>query len=158
MRILEMAFAYIEGSSSQEVELKNLQAKLAASEKAQIKVERAWKLFEEESGRLSEECRVLLLEKKDLEEKVVVLTAKVTPAEDEPEDTQDLKTWAELVACFQLTVDNAQATSERSFENAVKHIHALNPMVELNTSSMGVNYYVDAGKILVPEYLKEFIA
>ena len=33
----------------------------------------------------------------------------------------------------------------------------LNPGDELNNSGMGVNYYVAAGQILVPDYLKEFI-
>ena len=69
MRILEMVIAYTAGSSSQEAELKNLQAKLATSEKARIKEEKARKMSDKETGRLFEECRVLLLEKKDLEER-----------------------------------------------------------------------------------------
>ena len=55
-------------------------------------------------------------------------------------------------------MDDAHATSEGSFENTVKQMHVLNPRVELNTSGVGVNYYVAAGKILVPDYLKEFLA
>ena len=35
-------------------------------------------------------------------------------------------------------------------------MHVLNPSVELNTSGMGVNYYVAGSQILVPDYLKEF--
>ena len=88
----------------------------------------------------------------------MILTAEAAAVEDEPEDIKDLKTRAELVARFQLAMDDAQATSEGSFENTVKQIHVLNPEVELNTSGMGVNYYVAAGKILVPDKLKEFIA
>ena len=99
-----------------------------------------------------------MLEKKDLEKKVVALTTEVTPAEDEPEDTKYLKTRAELVAHFQLAVDDAQAASEESFENTVKQMHVLNPGVELNISGKGVNYYVVVDKILVPDYLKEFVA
>ena len=79
MRILEMVVAYTEGSSSQEAEMKNLQAKVAASEKAWVEEEKSRKLFDEETGRLSEECRVLLLKNKYLEEKVVALTIEVTP-------------------------------------------------------------------------------
>ena len=79
MRILEMAVAYTEGSSSQEAEMKNLRAKLATSEKALVEKDKALKLFEEEPGRLSEERMVLLLEKKDFEGKVEALTAKVMP-------------------------------------------------------------------------------
>ena len=41
---------------------------------------------------------ILLLEKEGLEGKVAALTIKIMPAEDEPEDTKDLKTRAELVA------------------------------------------------------------
>ena len=78
--------------------------------------------------------------------------------EDEPEDTKDLKTQAELVARFQLAVDDAQASSKGSFENAVKQMQVLNPRVELNTSVMGVNYYVVASNILISDYLKEFIS
>ena len=127
--------------------MKNLRAKLAAIEKTQIEEEKAQKLSEEESGSVFEKRRILLLEKKDLEEKVAILTAEVTPAEDESEDTKDLKTQAKLVAHFQLAVDNTQASSEGSFENMVKQIHVLNPGVELNTSGVGVNYYVAVGKI-----------
>ena len=47
MRILEMVVAYIGGSSFQEAELKNLRAKLAASEKARIEEEKARKLSDE---------------------------------------------------------------------------------------------------------------
>ena len=35
---------------------------------------------------------ILLLEKKDLEEKLEALTTEVMPADDKPEDTKDLKT------------------------------------------------------------------
>ena len=55
-------------------------------------------------------------------------------------------------------MDDAQAASEGSFKNAVKQMHVLNPGVKLNTSGMGVNYYVAGGKIMVPDYLKEFVA
>ena len=41
MQILELVVSYTEGSSSQEAELKNLRAKLVASEKARIKEEKA---------------------------------------------------------------------------------------------------------------------
>ena len=40
----------------------------------------------------------------------------------------------------------------------MKQIDTLNPGIKLNTLGMGVNYYVAAGKILVPDYLKEFVA
>ena len=80
---------------------------------------------------------ILLLEKKDLEEKVAVLIAEVMPAEDELEDTKDLKNRDELVAHFQLAADDAHAASEGHFENAVKKMHVLNPGVELNTSVWG---------------------
>ena len=33
----------------------------------------------------------------------------------------------------------------------------LNPDVELNTSGVGVNYYVADGQILVPDYLRDII-
>ena len=99
-----------------------------------------------------------MLEKKDLEEKVASLTVEITPSEDELEDTKDLKTQAKLVAHFQLVMDDAQAAFEGRFKNAVKQMHVLNPGVELNTSGMGVNYYMVVGKILVPNYLKEFVA
>ena len=101
---------------------------------------------------------VLLLERDGLEGKVATITTEITPFEDEPEDTKDLKIQAELVARFQLAVDDAQAASEGSFENVVNHMRVLNPGVELNTSGMRVNYYVAAGQILVPDYLKDIIA
>ena len=88
MWILEMVVAYTEGSSSHEAEMKNLWPKLAASEKALIEKDKSLKLFEEESGKLSEERRVLWLEKEGSEEKVVALTTEITPAKDEPEDTR----------------------------------------------------------------------
>ena len=100
MRILEMSVAYTEGSSSQETEMMNLQVKLATSEKALVEKDKALKLSEEESGKLSEERMILFLERKDLEGKVEALTAEVTPAEDEPKDTKDRKTRAELDARF----------------------------------------------------------
>ena len=40
----------------------------------------------------------------------------------------------------------------------MKQLHVLNPGVELNTSGMGVNYYVAVGKILVSYYLKDLVA
>ena len=49
--------------------MKNLQTKLAASEKGQIDEEKARRISEEESGRLYEKHMILLLEKKDLEDK-----------------------------------------------------------------------------------------
>ena len=55
-------------------------------------------------------------------------------------------------------MDDAQAAFEGIFENMVKQMHVLNTGVELNTSGMGVNYYMAAGKIQVPNYLKEFVA
>ena len=55
-------------------------------------------------------------------------------------------------------MDDAKATSEGSFENTVKQLRMLNPVVKLKTSSMGVNYYVAASKILVPNYLEELVA
>ena len=55
-------------------------------------------------------------------------------------------------------MDDAQSASEGSIKNVVNQMCVLNPGVELNTSGMGVNYYVDAYKILVPDYLKEFVA
>ncbi|CAI8617503.1 unnamed protein product [Vicia faba] len=157
-RILEMVVAYTDGNSSQEAELKNLWAKLAASEKKVLEEEKAQRLSKKESGRVSEEHRILLLEKKALEEKVEILTVEVTPVEDKSADTKYLKTRAELVACFQLAVDDAQASSKGSFENTVKQMQVLNPGVELNVSGMRVNYYVAGGKILVLDYLREFVA
>ena len=67
MQILEMVVSYTEGSSSQETEMKNLWVKLATSKRALVKKDKSLKLSEEESGRLFEECMVLLLEKNDLE-------------------------------------------------------------------------------------------
>ena len=67
MRILEMVVDYTEGSSSQDAEMKNLRAKLAASEKALVEKDKSLKLSEEESGKISEEHMVLFLERKDLE-------------------------------------------------------------------------------------------
>ena len=87
-----------------------------------------------------------------------ILTVEAAPAEEEPEDTKGLKTRAELVAHFKLEMDDAQAASKGSFENALKQLRVLNLWVELNTSGMGVNYYVATGKILVPDYLKELAA
>ena len=55
-------------------------------------------------------------------------------------------------------MDDAQAAVEGSFENALNQIRMLNPGVELNTSGMGVNYYVADGQILVPDYLRDIIA
>ena len=40
----------------------------------------------------------------------------------------------------------------------MKQMHVMNPRVELNTLGMKVNYYVASGKILVPDYVKEFVA
>ena len=125
--------------------MKNLRVKLAAREKAFVEKDKALKLSEEESGKLSEECRVLLLERDGLEGKVVALNVKIALVKDELEDTKDLKTRAELVARFQLAVDDAQAASEGSFENVVNHMRVLNPGVELNTSVWGVNFYVAGG-------------
>ena len=119
MQILEVAVAYTEGISSQEAKMKNLQAKLVVSKKALPEKDKALKLFEEESGKLSEERRVLLLKREGIEGKVATLTAEITPVEDEPEDTKDLKTRAKLVARFQLVVDDAQDTFEGSIDNVV---------------------------------------
>ena len=87
--------------------MKNLWAKLATSEKALVEKDKSLKLSEEELGRLSKERRVLLLERKDLEGKVEALNAEILPIKDELEYTNDLKTQAELVARFQLVVDDA---------------------------------------------------
>ena len=78
-------------------------------------------------GKLSEERKVWLLEKNSLEEGVDILTDEVAPTEYESEDTKDLKTRAEQVACFQLEMDDAQAASEGSFKIALKQLHFLNP-------------------------------
>ena len=61
MRILEMVVAYTEGNSSQEMEIKNLRAKLAAAEKALVDKDKALKLVEAELGKLSEERNALML-------------------------------------------------------------------------------------------------
>ncbi|CAI8614966.1 unnamed protein product [Vicia faba] len=150
-----MTITYTEGSSSQEVELMKLWAKLAAVKKGRSDEEKARKLVEEDLGKLSEERSVWLLEKKALENRVVILTVEVTLVEDIPEDKKDLKTQAELVARFQLPMDDAQAASKGRFENALKQLRVLNHGVELNASGMGVNYYVASRKILVPDYLEE---
>ena len=157
MRILEMEVVYTEGSSSLEAEGKNLLAKLAVSENALVEKGKALKLSEEESGKLSEERRVLLAERESLQGKVVALIAELVPAKDELDDTKDLKTLAELADHFQLAVDDAQATSEGSFDNVVSQMNVLNPGVELNTSVIGVNYYVADGQILVPDYLRDIV-
>ena len=99
--------------------MKNLRVKLAAREKAFVEKDKALKLSEEESGKLSEECRVLLLERDGLEGKVVALNVKIALVKDELEDTKDLKTRAKLVARFQLVVDDAQDTFEGSIDNVV---------------------------------------
>ena len=52
----------------------------------------------------------------------MALTAKLALAQDEPEDTKDLKTRVELIVHFQLAVDDAQATFEGSFDNTVNQI------------------------------------
>ena len=88
---------------------------------------------------------------------MAALTVELAPAEDEPEDTKDLKTRAELLTCFQLAVDDAQAASEGSFDNMVNQICMLYPGIELNTSGMGVNYYVADGHIMVPDYLRDIV-
>ena len=92
------------------------------------------------------------------EGEVAALTTKITLAEDDPEDTKELKTQAESVARFQLVVDDAQAAFEGSFENAVNQIRVLNPGVELNTSGMRVNFYVVGSQILVPDYLRDIVS
>ena len=76
------------------------------------------------------------------------------PLRTSQKDTKDLKTRVELVACFQLAVDDARAASKGIFYNTMNQIHVLNPCVEHNTSGMGVNYYVADGQILVPDYLR----
>ena len=73
---------------------------MATTEKGQNNEEKAQKLAEEDMGRIYEEHKSWLLEKKALDEKAVVLTAEAEPSEDEPDDTKDLKTRAELVAHF----------------------------------------------------------
>ena len=118
---------------------------MAAAEKALVDKDKVLKLAKAESGKLSEECSAFMLKSESLEGKVKALTAELAPAEDEPEDTKDLKTRAKLLARFQLAVDDAQAASQGSFDNAVNQICVLNPGVELNTSGMGVNYYVADG-------------
>ena len=86
---------------------------------------------------------LLLIDRSQIEVTAgAALTAKIVPIEDEPDDTKDLKTQAELVAHFKLAVDDSQATSVGSFDNTVNHLCVLNPSIELNTSGIGVNYYV----------------
>ena len=58
---------------------------------------------------------------------MAALTVEIMPTKDESEDTKDLKIRAELVAHFQLAVDDSQAASEGSFENFVNHMRVLNP-------------------------------
>ena len=137
--------------------MKNLRVKLAATEKALVEKDKALKLVEAESGKLSEERNTLMLGRESLERKVAALTAEIAPAEDKSEDTKDLKTWAKLVACFQLALDDAQAASEGSFDNTMNQMRVLNPGVELNTLGMGVNCYVADGHILVLNYLRDII-
>ena len=100
MRILEMVVTYTEGSSSQATKIRNLRAKLAAAEKALIDTDKVLKLAETESGKLAEEHIVFMLKSESLKGNVATLTAELAPAEDEREDTKDLKTRAELVARF----------------------------------------------------------
>ena len=87
--------------------MKKLRAKLVMAERGWSKEEKARKLAEEDLGKLTEERRVWLLEKKALEERVAILTAEVAPTKEEMEDTKDFKTQAELVAPFQLAMDDA---------------------------------------------------
>ena len=119
--------------------------------------EKVLKLAEAESGKFAEKRSAFMLKSESLEGKVAALIAELAFAEDEPKDTKDLKTRPELVARFQLVVDDARAVSEGSFDNTLNQIRVLNPGVELNTSVMGVNYYVADRKILVPDYLREVI-
>ena len=52
-------------------------------------------------------------------------------------------------------MDEPETASEGSFNNTVNQMRALNLGVKLNTSGMGVNYYVANGQILVPDYLRD---
>ena len=85
-------------------------------------------------------------------------SVEVAHAEDEPEDMKNLNIQADLVARFQLAMNDAQAASKGSFENMLKQLRVLNPGVKFNTSEMRVNYYVVVRKILVSDYLEELAA
>lgn len=112
--------------------------------------------MKEDLAQAKKDLETISLGKKTLEDLVTALRASSSPVEDELEELRELVTRAELIAKYQVDMNDDMASVELGFENVVAQLKILNSEVNLRTKGSRFIYSVKDERVVIPKFLKHF--
>jgi hypothetical protein len=165
LRMLETVLVLHEDRSGRRKEMERMKGEFSKLEVENMKLENEvvdlrgkkenFVAAAKEKRELKEEVAKFDEERKKLEEEIKTLKLAMVPAEDETENTRELSSRSDFVACIRKLGDSVLAGVKHGWQNALAQVKVANPNVELSFEGMGVFREVLDGQIVLPEKYKE---